>query len=80
MYFNGEIKKYYKQFYQPYEFYLAPIFAAPGNHDGENLPGDNSLDGFIRNFCAPSPIKCEESVDSPRTAMIQPKRYVKNAL
>ncbi len=75
VYFNGEIKEYYKQFYQPYEFYLAPIFAVPGNHDGENLPGDNSLDGFIRNFCAPSPIKREESGDSHRTAMIQPNVY-----
>ncbi len=75
VYFNGEIKEYYKQFYQPYEFYLAPIFAVPGNHDGENLPGDNSLDGFVRNFCAPSPIKREESGDSHRTAMIQPNVY-----
>ena len=75
VYFNGEIKEYYKQFYQPYEFYLAPIFAVPGNHDGENLPGDNSLDGFVRNFCAPSPIKREEAGDSHRTAMIQPNVY-----
>ena len=75
VYFNGEIKEYYKQFYQPYEFYLAPIFAVPGNHDGENLPGDNSLDGFIRNFCAPTPIKREEAGDSHRTAMIQPNVY-----
>lgn len=30
MYFNGQITEYYKQFYQPYEFYLAPIFAIPG--------------------------------------------------
>ena len=75
VYFNGQISEYYKQFYQPYEFYLAPIFAVPGNHDGENLPGDNSLDGFMRNFCAPHPVKMPESGDSHRTAMVQPNVY-----
>ena len=25
---------YYSQFYKPYQFYPAPIFAIPGNHDG----------------------------------------------
>ena len=75
VYFNGQVSEYYKQFYQPYEFYLAPIFAVPGNHDGENLPGDNSLDGFVRNFCAPRPVKMPESGDSHRTAMTQPNVY-----
>ena len=75
VYFNGQISEYYKQFYQPYEFYLAPIFAVPGNHDGENLPTDNTLDGFVRNFCAPKPVKMPESGDSHRTAMIQPNVY-----
>ena len=75
VYFNGEVKEYYRQFYQPYEFYHAPIFAVPGNHDGENLPGDNSLDGFVRNFCAPAAVKMPESGDSHRTAMVQPNVY-----
>jgi acid phosphatase type 7 len=75
VYFNGEIKEYYKQFYQPYEFYHGPIFAVPGNHDGENLPGDNTLDGFVRNFCAPTAVKLPESGDSYRTAMVQPNVY-----
>jgi len=75
VYFNGEVKEYYRQFYQPYEFYHGPIFAVPGNHDGENLPGDNTLEGFIRNFCAPAPIKMPESGDSHRTAMVQPNVY-----
>ena len=75
VYFNGEVKEYYKQFYQPYEFYSGPIFAVPGNHDGENLPGDNSLDGFVRNFCAPQAVKMPESGDSHRTAMVQPYVY-----
>ena len=75
VYFNGEIKEYYNQFYRPYEFYPAAIFAVPGNHDGENLPGDDSLNGFVRNFCAPHPVKMPESGDSHRTAMVQPNVY-----
>ncbi len=75
VYFNGEVKEYYPQFYQPYEYYPAPIFAVPGNHDGENLSGDGSLNGFVRNFCAPHPVKMPESGDSPRTAMTQPNVY-----
>lgn len=75
VYFNGEVSEYYKQFYQPYEFYQGPIFAVPGNHDGENLSGSNTLDGFIRNFCAPRPVKMPESGDSHRTAMVQPNVY-----
>jgi hypothetical protein len=75
VYFNGEVKEYYKQFYQPYEFYHGPIFAVPGNHDGENLPGDNTLEGFVRNFCAPHPAKMPEAGDSHRTSMVQPNVY-----
>ena len=75
VYFNGEVKEYYTQFYEPYEFYQGPIFAVPGNHDGENLPDGTSLDGFMRNFCAPHPMKMPESQDSHRTAMTQPNVY-----
>lgn len=77
VYYNGEIKEYYAQFYEPYEFFPRPIFAVPGNHDGENLEdGDQtSLDGFLRNFCAPAPVKMPESQDSNRTAMTQPNVY-----
>jgi hypothetical protein len=75
VYYNGEITEYYSQFYQPYEFYPRPIFAVPGNHDGENLSSGNTLDGFLRNFCAPSPVKMPESQDSNRTAMTQPNVY-----
>lgn len=75
VYFNGQVSEYYKQFYQPYEFYPGPIFAVPGNHDGENLSGEDTLDGFVRNFCAPKPVKMPESGDSHRTAMVQPNVY-----
>ena len=75
VYFNGQVEEYYSQFYEPYEFYPRPIFAVPGNHDGENLPGEDTLKGFIRNFCAPSATKQPESQDSHRTAMVQPNVY-----
>jgi hypothetical protein len=75
VYFNGEVKEYYKQFYAPYEFYHGPIFAVPGNHDGENLQDDDTLKGFVRNFCAPEAVKMPESGDSHRTAMVQPNVY-----
>ncbi|HLG47039.1 MAG TPA: metallophosphoesterase [Reyranella sp.] len=75
VYYNGEVKQYYTQFYEPYEFFPRPIFAVPGNHDGENLPGEDSLEGFLRNFCADKPIKRPEAMDSNRTAMTQPNVY-----
>ena len=75
VYFNGEVTQYYSQFYQPYTFYNGPIFAVPGNHDGENLPDDDTLKGFLRNFCAPSAVRQPELGDSQRTAMIQPNVY-----
>ncbi|MFI4998350.1 MAG: metallophosphoesterase family protein [Reyranellales bacterium] len=75
VYFNGEIDQYYSQFYEPYQHYPKPIFAVPGNHDGENLATGNSLDGFVRNFCAPKPVKQKESGESNRTAMTQPNVY-----
>jgi acid phosphatase type 7 len=75
VYFNGEIAQYYAQFYEPYEHYPKPIFAVPGNHDGENLATGSTLDGFVRNFCAPQPVVMPESGESGRTAMTQPNVY-----
>ena len=76
VYFNGETSRYYAQFYQPYEHYPLPIFAVPGNHDGENLEGQPTLEGFVRNFCAAEPgIHQPEAQDAPRTAMTQPNVY-----
>jgi Icc-related predicted phosphoesterase len=76
VYYNGSVKEYYAQFYEPYEYYPAPIFAVPGNHDGENLPGESSLDGFIRNFCQNQPgVVQPESGTTGRTAMVQPNVY-----
>src|SRR5438132_4426915 len=76
VYFNGEVAQYYAQFYHPYEHYVAPIFAVPGNHDGDPVAPEKSLDRFVRNFCAKQPgMKTPESHDSPRTAMTQPNVY-----
>jgi hypothetical protein len=75
VYYNGAETDYYPQFYQPYEFYNAPIFAVPGNHDGDPLPNTTSLDGFVKNFCAPAPVITDDAHDSNRTAMTQPNVY-----
>jgi hypothetical protein len=75
VYYNGQVKDYYAQFYAPYEFYGVPIFAVAGNHDGENVEGEPSLDGFVRNFCAAAPTNTPEAGDSHRTAMVQPNVY-----
>ncbi len=76
VYFNGEIADYYEQFYEPYDYYTAPIIAIPGNHDGD--PADESqtsLDGFVRYFMSPVPQTLRESRDAPRTTMSLPNVY-----
>ncbi len=59
VYLNGESSQYVAQFYEPYQYYDAPIFAIPGNHDGEmavemrhGRERETSLFGFMQNFCA----------------------------
>jgi hypothetical protein len=77
VYYAGEVQNYYAEFYEPYNLYNAPIFAIPGNHDGDvdpNYPAP-SLDAFVRNFCAQSPVKRPESQDAVRLAMTQPNVY-----
>lgn len=76
VYFNGESSQYYSQFYAPYEHYLAPIFAIPGNHDGDAITGDTSLSAFVRNYCARAPgTHSLDAGDSTRTAMNQPNVF-----
>ncbi|MBV9851959.1 MAG: metallophosphoesterase [Armatimonadetes bacterium] len=62
IYFNGQSTLYREQFYDPYKFYPAPIFAIPGNHDGDtqvhqnDLPDtETTLTGFVMNFCDTQP-------------------------
>ncbi|HET7148476.1 MAG TPA: metallophosphoesterase [Candidatus Nitrosopolaris sp.] len=78
VYYNGESQQYYSQFYEPFQHYQNPIFAIPGNHDGDPLPGgiEESLFAFNRNFCAidatkPSP----DSGEVNKSPMIQPNVY-----
>lgn len=75
IYYNGELTQYSQQFYEPYAHYPAPIFAIPGNHDGDPLPGASSLDGFMANFCTISPQVPSQSQGTGRTTMTQPNVY-----
>jgi acid phosphatase type 7 len=75
VYFNGEESKYASQFFDVYDYYKAPILAIPGNHDGDNLPGDTSLGAFVKNFCAPTPTHPAAAHEAVRDAMTQPNPY-----
>jgi hypothetical protein len=80
VYFYGAAEEYYPQFYEPYMRYPAPIFAIPGNHDGDLSPameaqGIHSLDAFVSNFCRRIPHHTREALDVSRHAMTQPNVY-----
>jgi len=77
VYYAGEIANYYWEFYEPYRHYPAPIFAIPGNHDGDidPLAPATSLEGFVANFCAQAPVHRPEAQDVVRPAMTQPNVY-----
>ena len=77
VYFFGAAKEYYEQFYDPYSDYAAPIFAIPGNHDGDVDPNDPapSLRAFTDNFCAATPHVTKDAGESTRDAMTQPNPY-----
>jgi acid phosphatase type 7 len=77
VYYAGEAGSYYDQYYEPYAHYPRPIFAIPGNHDGDlTVPQTaGTLDAFMRNFCAQAPAVTPEARDVPRPAMRQPNCY-----
>lgn len=82
IYFDGQAAEYYPQFYEPYEFYKLPIFAIPGNHDGDRYDNGQpvsatpSLGAFVRNFCAAQPgFQSPDARGIARTAMIQPNVF-----
>lgn len=77
VYYDGETANYFPEFYEPYMTYPAPIFAIPGNHDGDIDPqtGETTLQSFVNNFCAPSPVHRPEANDAPRDAMTQPNVF-----
>jgi hypothetical protein len=72
VYGYGEEAGYGPQFFEPYARYHAPIFAIPGNHDGDLEPGSQarSLDAFVDHFCAPAAIATPAG-----RAMCQPNVY-----
>lgn len=77
VYYYGNESEYDAQFLEPYKHYPAPIFAIPGNHDGDvdiTAKKSKSLDAFVKHFCAPSPSVVSQS-ESVRTAMTQPNVY-----
>jgi Calcineurin-like phosphoesterase len=55
VYYNGQETDYMDQFYKPYAKLARPIIAFPGNHDGDPVPGDRSLSGFMENVCDSAP-------------------------
>src|SRR5580698_2316517 len=77
VYYFGEAAYYYDQFYEPYRNYPAPIVAIAGNHDGVVYASDPAptLQAFLNNFCAASPVVTADAGGLSRTAMIQPGVY-----
>lgn len=75
VYFKGEAENYFPQFYDPYEFYPAPIFAIPGNHDAQYSRDASSLEAFVRNFCSSQPSVSPDAQDVARDTMTQPNVY-----
>jgi acid phosphatase type 7 len=73
----GEANEYYSQFYEPYAHYPAPIFAIPGNKDGDVRPDSDakSLAAFVNNFCARKNEITVDAGDIDRDPMIQPNVY-----
>jgi Calcineurin-like phosphoesterase len=82
VYFFGEEKGYYDQFYDPFRAYDRPILAIPGNHDGamedqqyHEYSSEESLAGFLANFCAEKPGPSPNSGGIKRETMDQPGAY-----
>jgi len=75
-YFNGAEVEYGPQFYEAYADYNVPIFAIPGNHDGDpEQDGEPSLQAFMENFCASSPALPAKWAEFNRDTMDQPNCY-----
>ncbi len=77
VYFTGAEDDYYSQFYEPYSQYHAPIFAIPGNHDGEvdDPTQQTSLDGWVAYFMQEHPDVDPISMDAPRVQLDLPNPY-----
>lgn len=77
VYYLGQERYFYDQYYDPYRDYDAPIFAIPGNHDGMVSPSlkMKTLAGFYQNFCTKAPGHNPEAQGFSRTTMTQPGVY-----
>lgn len=77
VYFTGMHDDYYQQFYEPYLHYTPPIFAIPGNHDGEvdDPTAQTSLDGWVDYFMQATPDVDPVSKDAPRVGLNLPNVY-----
>jgi hypothetical protein len=78
VYYFGQERYYYDQFYDPYRDYAGPIFAIPGNHDGvlfKSEPVPYSLAPFYENFCSQAPTNDPAAKGFARTTMTQPGVY-----
>jgi len=77
VYFTGAHDEYYSQFYEAYEQYTPPIFAIPGNHDGEvdDPTAQTSLDGWVAYFMQANPDVDPISKDAPRVGLNLPNPY-----
>jgi hypothetical protein len=75
VYFHGQGAAYHDQFYGPYQDYPAPIFAIPGNHDGDTAEPEETLGPFLEHFCAARASHAPEAGHSDRPTMIQPNPY-----
>jgi hypothetical protein len=75
VYFNGAEVESPSQFGEPYAHYNVPLFAIPGNHDGDPLPGEASLAAFMRNFCAAQSQLLASMAEYQRDTMTQPNCY-----
>lgn len=75
----GEAEEYPAQFLSPYNRYNAPIFAIPGNHDGDINPTAlnqyESLDAFMQVFCDTKPRRVNFGGSDGRMSMVQPNPY-----
>lgn len=75
-YFNGAEVEYGPQFYEAYADYNLPIFAIPGNHDGDpEGDGEPSLQAFMENFCSSTPGLPAKWAEFHRDTMDQPNCY-----
>ncbi|HEY6292318.1 MAG TPA: metallophosphoesterase [Terriglobia bacterium] len=78
VYYFGQERYYYDQFYDPYRNYDGPIFAVPGNHDGvmySGEPAKYSLAAFFNHFCTQAPAHSAAAAGVARTTMTQPGVY-----